>query len=115
MIYCTKCGKEMPDGTKYCPACGSAVGEPDYNAPTGGNYKQEESGALAWGVLSFVLTWITVLGGIVLCIILYASGKPKSGFAALMGMIAAIAIGIIAVIVFVVILGASANSTSFIG
>ena len=115
MIYCTKCGKEMPDETKYCPSCGSAVGTPEYSAPVGGNYKQEESGAFAWGILSFFLTWITVIGGIVLCIILYASGKPKGGFAALMGMIAAIAIGIIAVVVFVVILGAAANTDSLIG
>ena len=115
MIYCTKCGKEMPEGTKYCPACGSAVGEPEYSAPAGGNYKQEETGAFAWGILSFFLTWITVIGGIVLCIILYASGKPKSGFAALMGMIAAILVGVIVVVVFVVILGAAANTDSLIG
>ena len=114
MIYCTKCGKDMPDGTQYCPACGSAVNAPSNNATANANYRQEESGALAWGILSFFLTCITVIGGIVLCLVLYGSGKPKSGFAALMGMIAAIAVGIIAVIVFVIILGASANTASFI-
>ncbi len=26
MPYCTNCGNELPDGTKFCPNCGAAVG-----------------------------------------------------------------------------------------
>lgn len=25
MPYCKKCGKELPEGAKYCPACGTAL------------------------------------------------------------------------------------------
>lgn len=25
-MFCTKCGKELSDDTKFCPACGSAIG-----------------------------------------------------------------------------------------
>jgi len=24
-IYCSKCGEKLPDGTKFCPNCGTAV------------------------------------------------------------------------------------------
>lgn len=27
MAYCTNCGKQVPDGAKFCPACGSSVSE----------------------------------------------------------------------------------------
>ena len=117
MVYCSNCGKELSEGTKYCPACGSTVNAPSNYIvePRYTYYKKEESGAAAWGILSFFLTIFTVVGGIILCLILYGCDRPKGGFAALMGMIAAIAIGIIAVVVFVVILGAAANTDSLIG
>ena len=115
MIYCTKCGKEMPEGTKYCPACGSAVGASNDQRPQQeyAPYKQEETGAFAWGILSFILTMFTVIGGIVLCIVLYATGKPKGGTAAIIGMLLAIALGVV-VIIFFVMLGASSVNTDTI-
>ena len=24
-MFCTKCGKKLPDGVKFCPECGSAI------------------------------------------------------------------------------------------
>ena len=115
MAYCSKCGKELAEGEKYCPACGSAVGASNDQRPPQeyAPYKQEETGAFAWGILSFVLTMFTVIGGIVLCIVLYATGKPKGGTAALIGMLLAIAVGV-AVIVFFVVLGASSANTDTI-
>ena len=116
MAYCSKCGKELAEGAKYCPACGSSVGapsgyrpEPEYEP-----YEREEPGTAAWGILSFILTIFTAIGGLILCLVLYGSGKPKSGAAALIGFIMAFVVGIIAVVAFVVILAASAPTTEIL-
>ena len=92
MVYCSRCGKELSEDTNYCPACGSAINPSNYYRPGPGYapYKQEETGVIAWGILSFVLTIITAIGGLILCLILYGCGKPKGGAAALIGMILAI-------------------------
>ncbi len=29
MAFCSNCGKELPDGTKFCPNCGTQVGAPE--------------------------------------------------------------------------------------
>ena len=52
------------------------------------------------------MTIFTAIGGLILCLVLYASGKPKGGTAALIGMLLAIAVGI-AVVVFFIVLGTS--------
>ena len=26
MMYCTSCGKQMPDDAKFCPSCGQGLG-----------------------------------------------------------------------------------------
>ena len=54
MAYCSKCGKELAEDEKYRPACGSSVGASNDNRPeqTYAPYKQEETGAFAWGILS---------------------------------------------------------------
>ena len=115
MAYCSKCGKELAEGARYCPACGSSVGvSNDYRPEPGyAPYKQEESGAAAWGILSFILTILTGIGGLILCIILYATGKPKGGLAALVGMVMAFLVGV-AFIVFFIMLGASSTNTTIL-
>lgn len=41
MAFCSNCGAEIPEGTKFCPNCGAAVkiqpaaGQPDYQGSTG--------------------------------------------------------------------------------
>lgn len=37
MSYCSKCGKEVNDGSAYCPSCGAAVSGPSQNQ----NYNQQ--------------------------------------------------------------------------
>jgi uncharacterized membrane protein YvbJ len=27
LAFCAKCGAELPEGARYCPSCGTAVGE----------------------------------------------------------------------------------------
>ena len=112
MPYCRKCGKELSEGARYCPACGSQVGTSNDYRPEQvyAPYKQEETGAIAWGILSFVLTIFTAVGGIILALVLFGCGKPKGGVAALLGMVLAIVVGIL-VIAYFITQGASNSST----
>ena len=114
MAYCGRCGKELSEGTRYCPACGSAVNASDHYRPEPryAPYEQEETGVVAWGILSFILTIITGIGGLILCLVLYGCGKPKGGLAALIGMILAVAVGVVFVLFFFML--AASNSTTTI-
>ena len=40
MAYCNKCGANIIDGAKFCPACGAAVGESGSNQAPPPNYNQ---------------------------------------------------------------------------
>ena len=117
MVYCSNCGKELSEGTKYCPACGSTVNAPSNYIvePRYTYYKKEESGAAAWGILSFFLTIFTVVGGIILCLILYGCDRPKGGFAAIMGMVAAIAVAIIVCIIMIILMMGFSSPQYFVG
>ena len=116
MAYCSKCGKELADGAKYCPVCGSPTNAPGYYAPGPGyvSYPKEETGVVAWGILSFVLTCLTAVGGLILCLVLYGCGKPRSGFAALVGMLLTIVVGIVGLIILIAMSAASNSSTAII-
>ena len=113
MAYCGRCGKELSEGTRYCPACGSAVNASDHyrSEPRYAPYEQEETGVVAWGILSFILTIITGIGGLILCLVLYGCGKPKGGLAALIGMILAVAVGIVFVLFFFMLAASSSTTT----
>lgn len=113
MVYCSKCGKELSEDVRYCPECGSAVNAPDYYRPEPryAPYRQEETGAVAWGILSFILTIVTGIGGLILCLVLYGCGKPKGGLAALIGMILAVAAGVVLVVFYIVLLASSSTTT----
>ena len=117
MAYCSKCGKEIPEDTQYCPGCGSAVNAPANGPePRSPSYEREETGVFLWGFLAFILALFTFIGGLILCIILYATGKPKSGFAALVGgVLIPIIFTIIGLVIFFVILGGAVSQESFIG
>ncbi len=113
MTYCGRCGKELSEGAKYCPACGSPVNVPNYYRPEPGYayYGQEETGTAAWGILSFILTILTGIGGLILCLVLYGCGKPKGGSAALIGMILAIVVGVALIIVYFMLLASVSTTT----
>ena len=113
MPYCSKCGKQMSEGARYCPACGSSVGPSSNYRPEQvyAPYKEEETGAFAWGFLSFILTIITAIGGLILALILYGCGKPKGGTAALLGMVLAIVVGIVLIVLIIMMGAGNINST----
>ena len=33
-MFCTKCGKELPDGTAFCPACGTSTADKPIAVPS---------------------------------------------------------------------------------
>jgi len=56
MPYCRKCGKEIGEDAKYCPACGSAVGaaEVRYSKPTRGSTAGKVIAVIFGGLLLLV-------------------------------------------------------------
>ena len=59
MPYCSKCGAELDEGTKFCPSCGAAVGVEERVMPRPRVTDQREacfgpkgSGGGLWGALS---------------------------------------------------------------
>ena len=63
------------------------------------------------GILSFILTILTGIGGLILCLVLYGCGKPKGGSAALIGMILAIVVGVALIIVYFMLLASVSTTT----
>lgn len=61
-MYCRKCGKEIPDGAKFCPNCGEKtddttveekVNSVDLNTSSntynGNYYSDDSSSSICWG------------------------------------------------------------------
>ena len=44
-MFCTKCGAELPEGTKFCPACGTPVGAAGVASSTAPATPSPEAGA----------------------------------------------------------------------
>ncbi|MDO5861998.1 MAG: zinc-ribbon domain-containing protein [Thermoplasmata archaeon] len=78
-MYCTNCGREMPDGAKFCPECGSSAtggGEAPTSTATALMVNKKSDGLAV--ILSFI---IPGLGQLYL-------GKIDRGLAMLVGGIA---------------------------
>lgn len=43
-MYCSKCGKQIVDGARFCTHCGASA-----NAPSSGNRDNGRGAKLAWG------------------------------------------------------------------
>ena len=61
-MFCTKCGAENPDGSKFCSRCGSIIA-PEAAKPTGTSTGLKPNVA---GLLCYALGWITGLIFIIL-------------------------------------------------
>ncbi len=50
-MFCSKCGKEMSEGTAFCPSCGNPVNSENQAAaagsPNAANSKPEESDVIS--------------------------------------------------------------------
>lgn len=88
MIRCQSCGKELPDGSKFCDACGSLVSEAsanntyaDNNAYTG-NVTGGNTGAMSDNMKKYLKLGGIAVAAIVLLIVIISiiasGGEPKS-------------------------------------
>lgn len=60
-MYCKSCGKEIADGSRFCPECGAPQSEGVISAPTGPDApKNMGTWKLVSGILSLVLAMIVL-------------------------------------------------------
>jgi hypothetical protein len=114
MQYCSKCGTEIPEGSRFCPKCGQPVEyaervyEPEVResvrptartpaAPVG----SDATGAIVVGVLALVLGCIIWPIGCCLGIVAIAMGSSAQGRGAPNAGVA-IALGVVALIIAIV-------------
>ena len=124
MPYCTKCGKEIAEGSAFCPSCGSPQNggyneqpyHPSQNDPyTAPRYQSQappadyDSGSFGWFILGFFIPLV----GLILFLV-WIGNKPKSAKMAGLGALVNV---ILTVIFYVAIFGlmfAGSGSSSII-
>ncbi|MDR3282238.1 MAG: zinc ribbon domain-containing protein [Candidatus Methanoplasma sp.] len=109
-MYCSKCGKEVTDGSAFCPSCGGPVADAgtaplnqnynqnynqSYQAPTGGGLSSDLGGTLTIiMVLGFIWGILALLTGVFFAststYFLFAGGIVIGGIAILSGLLALI-------------------------
>ena len=57
MAVCEKCGKEVPEGSSFCPSCGAVMNQ---GTPTPSNDAQENK---TMAILAYILFFIPILTG----------------------------------------------------
>lgn len=60
-MYCRNCGKELPEGSKFCPSCGSATA-PEQSGP--------RSSAPSWGPMQIDPKLLLIAAGVVIVVLL---------------------------------------------
>ena len=113
--YCSKCGKELPEMTRFCPECGTKLwgfeDEPTYpTASVQRPVQNNDEGIGIWIFLGVLISWFTLLGGVILAIVLYACGQSERGKGVLIGVGVAVLIGIALVGLILLMVGASSTS-----
>ena len=72
MPYCSSCGAQIDDNTRYCPKCGSPVGQV-YRAPAQPPYQYvNDTGSVGWALLGFLIPLV----GLILFLV-WIDNKPK--------------------------------------
>lgn len=98
-MYCKKCGEKI-DGN-YCSNCGYNNNEENNN-----NVQVQESGAIGWGILGFLIPIV----GLILFIV-WRQTKPKSSKAAGIGALISVILSIILTIIMFAVLGSVISNT----
>lgn len=104
MPYCSVCGAEIQDYSKYCPKCGSPVGSScqPRNQPYPAEY---DSGSVGWAILGFLIPLV----GLILFLMWYHD-RPKSAKMAGIGALANVIITFVGTIMYVAIIMAFAST-----
>ena len=111
-MYCKRCGKQIEDGSTFCPFCGSPLNGDSVQAADVQQVNPNDSGSMGWAVLGFFCT----LAGFILWLV-WMNDKPKSGKMAGLGALFSVIIWIVLPIVFVVIfamIGGMSTTTSLL-
>lgn len=84
--FCSKCGKEVADGVKFCDGCGQAMEETvaaNTSAPVTGENKTNGTVALVCGIVSLILAWWGYFGFVAIALgivaIIFAIKAKKGG------------------------------------
>lgn len=118
-MFCSKCGKKIEDGTKFCPGCGSKAEakKETVKAEPVKTVKKEESesnglgiAGMVMGIISIILAFflsvfiliIPIVGLILSCV---AKGKKGFKIAGIITNIVAILLSIIMAIIGIVMVG----------
>ena len=105
--YCSKCGKSLDDGTRYCPVCGSdtmSQGGDSYNGGYSQSNSPQHNNSLSQG-MGGTLTIIFILGiiwGIISIILGFACFAGASIIVTMIGGEVAAAIGYVVGIISIV-------------
>lgn len=72
-MYCPNCGKEIADGSKFCPLCGATIQQPEsvqgqpqqtQSTGNGGESKKPIFGLIYWLTIGLALLGMLLGGGI---------------------------------------------------
>lgn len=123
-MFCTNCGKELPDNASFCPECGAAQAAPApqkedpqavpqqpayYEQPQNSQpqyqqapYQQQnaavDSGSFGWAVLGFCVPIV----GLILFLV-WKGDKPKSAKVAGIGALVSVILTVLLYVVFFIV------------
>lgn len=107
-MYCTHCGKEMEDGMKYCPNCGSPNQKSDsfeqqYTTYYQGNMQTNNTESSLIGILAIVFSIIMSGVGLIISVIGLCTCKlPENRKNCKIGLCISIALILLAIIISVI-------------
>lgn len=94
-MFCTKCGKEIPDNTTYCPHCGTAQAAANQQQTVQQPQQTTvDNGGFGWAALGFCIPIV----GLILFLV-WNKEKPKTAKSAGMGALVSVIIGVVMYII----------------
>ncbi len=109
-MYCRNCGKEVKEGTAFCPECGASVGTgqqpPAQSYSPTYNQNSNDTGSPGWAVLGFFFPLI----GLILWLA-WQRDRPASGRMAGLGALAGVILSIVLTILLLALFLSTGTTT----